>query len=254
MATPRQRGFVVDPIVLTHWRFKEAGLAGTGLWTLAASWCVEHETDGHIPVAAMKALMPGAGTAAKRVAKSGLWSACTEHDECLELRAFLVDGNGRMRQPSKREREDRRERERLRKAGERARPPAVRPPSARTDAGQKPDTIPLDTTSSLEVPPLSPPQGGAPSAPTDDSPKPKTQRARQIPADFSITPTMRAWATENLPKLDIDAALVEFVTYWAGRGATMLNWEQTWRNGMLKTDRRGDFRKAAKKPVDWMNR
>jgi len=46
---------------------------------------------------------------------------------------------------------------------------------------------------------------------------------------------MRRWAHEQgFDDEAIDAVTDEFATYWRGDGGTKLNWEQTWRNAIVK--------------------
>lgn len=62
----------------------------------------------------------------------------------------------------------------------------------------------------------------------------RAERETRIPSDFPITAQMADWAAEKVPELDLDYAHEEFCTYWRGKGGKNLDWEQTWRNGMLK--------------------
>ncbi|WP_347975685.1 hypothetical protein [Microbacterium sp. ProA8] len=64
-----------------------------------------------------------------------------------------------------------------------------------------------------------------------DSPR---KRAHPIPANFTITDRMRQWAAENVPLVDIDKVLPEFIDYWRGVGKAMKDWESVWHNGMRK--------------------
>lgn len=63
------------------------------------------------------------------------------------------------------------------------------------------------------------------------------KRGTRIPDDFTITPSMVAWAREHTPLVDGKRATAMFINYWTsatGRNATKLDWELTWRNWMLK--------------------
>lgn len=55
-----------------------------------------------------------------------------------------------------------------------------------------------------------------------------------LPQDFMITDSMRQWATENLPPIDLDAATAEWADYWHSTGQKRKDWTATWRNGMRK--------------------
>lgn len=62
----------------------------------------------------------------------------------------------------------------------------------------------------------------------------KRKRRTQVSPNFKITDAMRAWGKEHTPLVDLDSKLAEFISYWRGVGTPMADWEQTWRNGMLK--------------------
>ena len=62
-------------------------------------------------------------------------------------------------------------------------------------------------------------------------------RGSRVPDSFSITREMREWAAENVPLVNIDAKLPEWMDFWRGvPGAkgVKLDWVGTWRNGMRK--------------------
>lgn len=78
-------------------------------------------------------------------------------------------------------------------------------------------------------------------APGDDDEKPvaakvgtrtKKKPPTTIPSDFTLTPEMRAWASENSPSVDIEFVTREFIDYWTTEGGKKVNWELTWRNRM----------------------
>lgn len=71
---------------------------------------------------------------------------------------------------------------------------------------------------------------------TDVVEKPRVRGSR-VPSDFPITDSMRLWATQNVPLVNIDVKTPEFVDYWkgvAGEKGVKLDWEATWHNGMRK--------------------
>lgn len=65
----------------------------------------------------------------------------------------------------------------------------------------------------------------------EESPR---KRAHAIPTDFTINDRMRQWASINVPLVDIDKVLPEFIDYWRGVGKAMKDWESVWHNGMRK--------------------
>lgn len=58
--------------------------------------------------------------------------------------------------------------------------------------------------------------------------------ASALSHDFTITNSMRQWATENLPPIDLDTATAEWADYWHSTGQKRKDWTATWRNGMRK--------------------
>lgn len=63
------------------------------------------------------------------------------------------------------------------------------------------------------------------------------KRGTRIPSNFKISSEMREWAATEVPLVDLDKKLKEFIDYWAGipgRGGVKLDWVGTWRNGMRK--------------------
>lgn len=100
-----------------------------------------------------------------------------------------------------------------------------------------------------------------PSLFNDKPEKPKTQRQRgtRLPADFTPTPQMVAWARENTPDADGRYETSQFVDYWSSRGgaiAVKVDWVAAWRQWMRKAQkdaasRAGTFgfsRKPAHRP------
>ena len=72
--------------------------------------------------------------------------------------------------------------------------------------------------------------------PVEEEPEKKSARTRAtaLPAKFVITAEMRQWAREEVPAVDVDARLGEWMDYWRGVGRPMKDWVATWRNGMRK--------------------
>lgn len=56
------------------------------------------------------------------------------------------------------------------------------------------------------------------------------EKKSRLPDDFRITESMRAWAQQKMPMVDLESATEEFCDHFWGNGKTMLNWEFTWRN------------------------
>jgi len=67
--------------------------------------------------------------------------------------------------------------------------------------------------------------------------KESTNRASEIPDDFSVTDDMRLWATEKHPAVDIDKATLNFVDYWKSKPKDnkQLDWTRTWQRWIRTT-------------------
>lgn len=67
--------------------------------------------------------------------------------------------------------------------------------------------------------------------------KENTNRASQIPDDFSVTESMRSWATEKHPLVDIDKATLNFIDYWKSKPKDnkQLDWTRTWQRWIRTT-------------------
>lgn len=60
------------------------------------------------------------------------------------------------------------------------------------------------------------------------------KRASTVPLKFKIDDSMRSWAAKEVPLVDLDAKLPEFIDFWRGRGDLKKDWVAAWRNGMRK--------------------
>ena len=120
-------------------------------------------------------------------------------------------------------------------AAERKREQRVRDKNAQTAAGSQIVTpshdesqqIRLDSdTDNKNLNPLSPP--------LPEKPPPKSKRRTSLPNPFKLTPTMREWAAERAPAVNLTLETERFVNYYRGNGKTMADWCATWRNWLLK--------------------
>lgn len=64
-----------------------------------------------------------------------------------------------------------------------------------------------------------------------------TNRATLIPDDFGITESMRAWASEKHPAVDIETATLNFIDYWKSKPKDnkQLDWVRTWQRWIRTT-------------------
>ncbi|QJU54367.1 hypothetical protein SCB71_14570 [Herbiconiux sp. KACC 21604] len=76
------------------------------------------------------------------------------------------------------------------------------------------------------------------------------KRGTRIADPFIVTSSMREWAAEHTPLVNVDRATLRFVNYWrakTGKDATKLDWERTWQNWLLK-DQEDQERRPGVKP------
>lgn len=90
--------------------------------------------------------------------------------------------------------------------------------------------------------PLDPPsQTHPPIIPQSSSPNPAAKRGTRLPDDWSLPASWGRWAqSEGYPEPMIRREAERFANFWqskAGKDATKIDWEKTWRNWMLKFDR-----------------
>jgi phage replication O-like protein O len=66
----------------------------------------------------------------------------------------------------------------------------------------------------------------------------KLERAKKLPADFKITPSMHSWFTNQnfkyIPNLKTETD--KFIDYWTAKGGKYVDWVAAWRNWMRKAE------------------
>jgi len=198
----------------------DLSLEAIGLWAVAGSWCAKYLTDGYVPEKTIRRLGGGPDVSGE-LADAGLWEPAAGGWQFKDWADY---------QPTKEEVEAERDAARERMKRVRAAKKGVK----RSD--EQPPNVPENFEGSSEE---------VRSAPTHTSPIPNPsssneeeesarKRASTIPSSFAITDGMRRWAKTEVPLVDIDAKLPEFIDYWTGVGKPMKNWEAVWRNGMRK--------------------
>jgi hypothetical protein len=68
---------------------------------------------------------------------------------------------------------------------------------------------------------------------------PRSARGTRVPSNFTITEEMREWAAVDVPHVDVDKKLAEWVDYWKGvpgKNGVKIDWLATWKNGMRKQE------------------
>jgi hypothetical protein len=91
----------------------------------------------------------------------------------------------------------------------------------------------------------SPDKEKSPTPPKEINPNPslrsQTARGTRLPADWVLPSAWGRWAqSEGYPEPMIRREAERFANFWqskAGKDATKIDWEKTWRNWMLKFDR-----------------
>jgi hypothetical protein len=77
------------------------------------------------------------------------------------------------------------------------------------------------------------------------------KRGSRIPANFTVTAEMVAWAQEHAPLVNGKLATEKFINYWlakSGRDATKLDWVLTWKNWMLTDQERQGTPRLPERP------
>lgn len=111
--------FLVDDVLPFHERVLRAGNAAMGLWVRGGSWCAGQLTDGFIPADVARTL--GSPAEIRTLVRVGLWSPhVKDEQDGFLFHAWAEDGTGQKRQPTKAEVEDRRRKDREKKAAQRA--------------------------------------------------------------------------------------------------------------------------------------
>jgi hypothetical protein len=112
--------FLVDDVLPFHERVLRAGNAAMGLWVRGGAWCSGQLTDGFIPAEVARTM--GTPAEVRKLVAVGLWSPETrDGQEGYLFHAWAEDGTGQKRQPTKAEVEEKRRKERERKAAYRSR-------------------------------------------------------------------------------------------------------------------------------------
>lgn len=210
-------GFYSSPKVLSIRRAQR--LPALGLWVAAGTWSAKHLTDGVIPSYMLEEF--GAEVSHGDIlVTAGLWRRDGEdyvfHDwaDYQPVRSDVM---------ANREKE-RRRKEAYRKKVEESREntgqspggtETGRPSGTKTVSGHPDPTRPDPTNKSIKA----------------------AKRGSRIPDNFSITDDMRTWAADEVPLVDLDSKLKEFIDYWRsvpGSKGVKLDWVSTWRNAMRK--------------------
>ncbi len=215
--------FVVDDVLPFHHRILEAGNAAMGLWVRAGAWSSGQLTDGFIPTAVAKQL--GSAKEIRTLVTVGLW---LEQADGYQFHAWAEDGTGQKRQQTRAEVEEKRRKERDRKAAYREdqRANAERPETPETS----PKTAPVPAGVPLGHPTDVRAESQWVSAlPSHTKPYLEDQRQRSADADLSLDGVEGTRSTKP-------AYPPAFEEFWAryprreGKAAALKAWRTARRN------------------------
>jgi Helix-turn-helix domain len=60
----------------------------------------------------------------------------------------------------------------------------------------------------------------------------RAARATTVPSSFTVTPQMRDWAKEHVPRLDLKTETENFLDHHRAKGTTFKDWTAAWRTWM----------------------
>ena len=228
---------------------KRARFAAVGVWTIAGSWSADQLTDGFVPDYMLE-LWGSPPSAPSALVEAGLWDRTSGgylFCNWLEYQPRKADVDAE-REASRARMRDLRAKRKQAKAHDRADKSDM---FGRTDTNgsenvRNPDPTRPDPTPSSKEDEGTAKRGGV--------------RGTRVPDTFEITPDMHEWAAENVPLVDVDKKLGEWLDYWRsvpGQKGVKLDWVSTWRNGMRKQQQfaeRDAPKAGAGDSNEWMNR
>lgn len=207
--------FKVDDGFWSHPKVLTLPASAGWLWLRAGTYSMQHLTDGVVLAPIIQML--GSVEDAEVLVDAGLWIRDGE---------TFVFHDWAKYQPSKDDVESDRERN------------ADRQRKWRDKQRESRDIDPVSNgeRNALLTPSVTAPRPD-PTRPSSKEDKSTANRGCRIPSDFEITSEMRSWAAKEVPLVDLDKRLPEFVDYWsgvAGAKGVKRDWLSTWRNGMRK--------------------
>lgn len=235
--------FRVDDRLPDHAKVRMLGrarLAAIGLWSLCGAWSGRNGTDGFIPRTVVRQYDAKLRTVPHLV-RVGLWSETTRNGEPGWLFHDWPDW-----QPTaaaieevRRSRAEAGRRGGVR-SGETRRSKTEASASKQTEANTNPEPEPEPEPLATDVASQGAPRkrGAA------------RERATRIPDDFAVSADLAAWARAEAPDVDQRAETAKFVDYWrakAGRDATKVDWQGTWRNWMRRAQENAANRRASRR-------
>ena len=210
--------FKIDDGFWSHPKVLELSPDALALWVRAGSYSAGHLTDGEVKPSILR-LMGADDAAADELVESGLWDF---EDGSWWFHDWDVYQPSRESVLAEREAAAERMRQvranKSKRSGERSGEQVANVREKFADGSASP-TRP------------------DPTRPHSSKKSASAVRGSRISRDFSMTDEMRAWGAAEVPRVDLDAKLPEFIDYWAGvpgEKGVKLDWVSTWRNGMRK--------------------
>lgn len=77
------------------------------------------------------------------------------------------------------------------------------------------------------------------------------KRATQLPDTFTVTPDMRAWATEKTPSVDVDTETEQFKDHHQAKGSKFMDWRKAWQTWMRKSQQWAKPKPSEEVPREW---
>ncbi|MGI5223019.1 hypothetical protein [Nocardia sp. CA-290969] len=230
--------------------------AAIGLWTLANSWCNDHETDGLIP-AYMVDELAGSMDLAEQLCRTGKWlpvpnvsrwdksgrpghvpETVPDRAEIESAEAFLVL-NWEQYNFTAAQLQERRAAEAERKRNWRQ--------AKKAKSTASPEDVPPGHTGQSEtVPPESPlnPDPNPSLSPNGDRERSR-KRGTRLPDDWMPSEDTIAWAKQEHPNVDLRRAHEKFMNHWPaqpGQKGVRADWDRTWRNWIIREDEQASRR------------
>lgn len=221
--------FKIDDAFHGHPKVMELSPAAVGIWTLAGSWCANYLTDGEIKASIVRRL--GADDSmVQELVDAGLWidlGGAYQFKDWGDYQPLKADVEAERDAARERMKAVRAKKKGVERSAEQ--PPNVQPNNPGTFAGTSEEVRSTPTQSRPDQ---------TEEAKASSS---RSKRGTRIPADFTVTPDMIAWAQEKAANVDGPRETAKFINYYqgiAGAKGVKLDWVATWRNWMLNAAER----------------
>lgn len=232
MARPNWEYIRVDVLLPRH--PKLAGLPRSARWTLVELWCFagSYHTDGFISDDVWGETGPPADR--RKLVERGLAEKVTGGYQMHDF----TGPNGHQRSKAEIEELSQRRADAGRKGGS-ARGKSEASASA-NDQASAPDLVAgCSDTAEAEAVAVAEAKKDPPPAPSSRVPPRGRATATRLPAGFTVTPQLAAWAAEHVPSVDTYRETERFRDHWnsaSGANARKLDWPAAWRNWMRRAD------------------